>query len=183
MSGASWIKPARVSALAAVFDDNRAPCISLTVREYKQGEADFVALAMKPGEARLTAGVFGTAPLYLVPVGAVLYASWDLAELHPRLRADRLVPRTVARTLTRQHRYTADTLFEGVYRLTERATAVFTSSGLVMQYPEPAEHVLAPRALRPDVDPLDARPGRRPSACLLTARRNRDCPVEGGQPA
>ncbi|MBT2399521.1 asparagine synthase-related protein [Streptomyces sp. ISL-100] len=132
-----------------------APCVSLTVRECKQGEADFAALTMKPGEVRLTAGAVGTAPLFLVSAEDVLYASWDLAELRPHLRVDRLVPRVVARTLTRQHRYTADTLFEGVYRLTERATAVFTSSGLRVQYPEPAEHVLAPRPLRPDVDPLD----------------------------
>ncbi|WP_327324920.1 asparagine synthase-related protein [Streptomyces sp. NBC_01210] len=144
-----------MSALATEFNTDRAPCVHLTVRECKQGEADFMALAMKPGEARLSAGVFGTAPLYLVAVKDVLHASWDLAELRPHLRADRLVSRVVARTLSRQHRYTADTPFEGVYRLTERATAVFTSSGLTMHYPEPAEHVLTPRALRPDVDPLD----------------------------
>ncbi|GAX57813.1 hypothetical protein [Streptomyces olivochromogenes] len=50
------------------------------------------------------------------------------------------MPRVVARTLTRQHRYTSETLFEGVYRLTERASATFASSGLSIHYLEPAEH-------------------------------------------
>ncbi|MGW2716154.1 asparagine synthase [Streptomyces sp. NPDC001492] len=62
----------------------------------------------------------------------------------------------MARTLTRRHRYSADTLFDGVYRLTERATAVFTTAGLTILYPEPAQHVLEPRRLRPGVDPVDA---------------------------
>ncbi|MFI2203945.1 asparagine synthase [Streptomyces sp. NPDC020192] len=62
----------------------------------------------------------------------------------------------MARALTRQHRYSADTLFDGVYRLTERATAVFTTAGLTILYPEPAQHVLEPRRLRPGVDPVDA---------------------------
>ncbi|WP_241740848.1 asparagine synthase-related protein [Streptomyces sp. L2] len=66
------------------------------------------------------------------------------------------MPRVVARTLTRQHRYTSETLFQGVYRLTERAAATFTPSGLSIHYPDPAEHVLEPRTLRPGVDPLAA---------------------------
>ncbi|MCP3822912.1 asparagine synthase-related protein, partial [Streptomyces sp. A3M-1-3] len=141
--------------LVAEFNDDHSPHVSVKVRECKTGEADFVALTMKPGEARLSAGVFGTAPLYLMVTGGTLYASWDLAELRPHLRPEQLLPRVVARTLTRQHRYTADTLFEGVFRLTERATAVFNSSGLTVHYPEPAEHVLEPRVLRPDVDPMN----------------------------
>ncbi|MGW7463284.1 asparagine synthase-related protein [Streptomyces xantholiticus] len=47
-------------------------------------------------------------------------------------------------------------MFEGVYRLTERASATFTASGLSLHYPDPAEHVLEPRTLRPGVDPLAA---------------------------
>lgn len=126
-------------------------------RENKEREADFTTLVMCPGEIQLSAGMFGTAPLYLVAVKDELYGSWDLPELRPYLRVDQLSPRVVARTLTRQHRYTADTLFEGVHRLTERATATFTATeGLRMTYPEPAEHVLEPRALRPGVDPLEA---------------------------
>ncbi|MFD9629817.1 asparagine synthetase B family protein [Streptomyces violascens] len=144
-----------MSALVTVTDDD-PKCVSLIVREHKDGEADVTSVQMKPGEAQLSAGVFGTAPLYLMVAGEVLHASWDLADLYPLLRTDRLVPRAVVRALTRQHRYTADTLFEGVYRLTERAAAVFTSAGLTVTYPEPAEHVLEPRALVRGVHPLDA---------------------------
>lgn len=153
-SGESWIAPANVSALVAVLNNDDPQRVTLTVRELKGDDAEFTAVVIKPGEVRLSTGVFGTAPLYLVAVGDVLHASWDIAELHEYLRPDRLVPRAVARALTRQHRYTADTLFEGVHRLTERASAVFTSSGLAMVYPEPAEHVLEPRPLRRGVDPL-----------------------------
>ncbi|MEV6163754.1 asparagine synthase [Streptomyces sp. NPDC052052] len=156
VNGESWIEPANVSALAMEVNDGQAPRLRIRVKECKREEADFVALTIEPGEARLTAGVFGTAPLYLTEKDGELHGSWDLTALRPHLRADRLVPRVVARTLTRQHRYTSETLFEGVYRLTERAAAMFTTSGLSIHYPEPAEHVLEPRTLRPGIDPLDA---------------------------
>ena len=154
INGESWIEPANVSTLVMEVNDDQAPRVRVRVKECKRGEEDFVALTMEPGEACLSSGVFGTAPLYLVEKAGELYASWDLTALRSHLRADRLVPRVVARTLTRQHRYTSETLFEGVYRLTERASATFTSSGLGIRYPEPAEHVLEPRTLRPGVDPL-----------------------------
>lgn len=137
-------------------NDDLAPRVRVRVKECKGDEADFVAITMGPGEVRLAAGVLGTAPLYLTERDGELHASWDLTVLRPYLRADRLVPRVVARTLTRQHRYTCETLFEGVYRLTERASARFTSAGLSIHYPEPAEHVLEPRKLRPGIDPLAA---------------------------
>ncbi|WP_240659816.1 asparagine synthase [Streptomyces sp. WAC 01529] len=143
-----------VAALSTVFND-RPPAAHLLVREDKEDEPDYVSLHMRPGEVQLSAGLYGTAPVYLVAVEDVLYGSWDLVDLRPYLRTDRLIPRVVARTLTRQHRYTADTLFEGVYRLTERATAVFDAAGLSLHYPEPAEHVLRPRTLRSGVDPVD----------------------------
>ncbi|MFG2195692.1 asparagine synthase-related protein [Streptomyces sp. NPDC048639] len=154
VNGRSWIEPADVSTLVLEINDDHAPRVSVRVKEWKRGEADFISLTMAPGEARLSAGVFGTAPLYLVEGAAELNASWDLTELRPHLRADCLVPRVVARTLTRQHRYTSETLFDGVYRLTERASATFSASGLTIHYPEPAEHVLEPRSLRHGVDPL-----------------------------
>ncbi|MEU0085099.1 asparagine synthase [Streptomyces sp. NPDC006274] len=154
ISGESGIEPANVSTLVIEVNDNQAPRIRVRVKECKRDEADFVELIMEPGQARLAAGAFGTAPLYLTEQDGELHASWDLSALRPQLRADRLVPRVVARTLTRQHRYTSQTLFEGVYRLTERASATFTPSGLTLHHPEPAEHVLEPRTLRPGVDPL-----------------------------
>ncbi|WP_419996938.1 asparagine synthase-related protein [Streptomyces boninensis] len=155
-TGSSWIKPAAMPALVTEFNDAGAPYVHVLVRENKEHKPDHVSLTLAPDGVQITAGTFGTAPVYLVAAGEVLYGAWDLADLHPYLRTDRLVPRVVARTLTRQHRYTADTLFEGVYRLTERATASFDHAGLAVHYPEPAEHVLQPRALRSGVDPLDA---------------------------
>ncbi|MFF4657180.1 asparagine synthase-related protein [Streptomyces sp. NPDC001381] len=154
INGESWIEPANVSTLVMEVNDDQAPRVRVRVKECRRDEADFVALTMEPGQARLAAGVFGTAPLYLTEKAGELHASWDLTLLRPYLRADRLVPRVVARTLTRQHRYTSETLFKGVYRLTERAAATFTPSGLSIHYPDPAEHVLEPRTLRPGVDPL-----------------------------
>ncbi|WHM37552.1 asparagine synthase [Streptomyces sp. BPTC-684] len=156
ITGVSWIKPVATKALALKIVANGARHVTVVVRERREGEAEFTALDMRPGRVHLTAGAFGTAPLYLVATGDDLRGEWDLAELRPRLRTDRLVPRVMARTLSRRHRYTMDTLFEGVYRLTERATAVFTAAGLTVTYPEPAEHVLEPRALRAGVDPLTA---------------------------
>ncbi|MER6998472.1 hypothetical protein [Streptomyces sp. NPDC000410] len=156
INGESWIESANVSTLVMEVNDGQAPRVRVRVKECKRGEADFVALTMEPGKVSLAAGIFGTAPLYLVENAGELYASWDLTALRSHLRVDQLVPRVVARTLTRQHRYTSETLFEGVYRLTERAVATFTSSGLSIRYPEPAEHVLEPRTLRSGVDPLAA---------------------------
>ncbi|WKX70537.1 asparagine synthase-related protein [Streptomyces sp. XD-27] len=154
-NGASWIKPVASSVLTRTLVNNHGHRCTVTVEERKAGERDFTTVAMEQGRVRLSAGVFGTAPLYLMAVGDELHGAWDLAQLRPYLRTGRVVPRTVARILTRQHRYTTDTLFEGVYRLTERATAVFTASGLTVRYPEPAEHVLEPRTLRLGVDPVD----------------------------
>ncbi|MFD0317822.1 asparagine synthase-related protein [Streptomyces flavalbus] len=156
VNGKSWIEPANVSTLVVEVNDDQAPRVRIRVKECKGDEADFVALTMEPGEVRLSAGAFGTAPLYLAEETGELHASWDLTQLRPHLRADRLVPRVVARTLTRRHRYTSETLFAGVHRLTERATASFTPSGLTIHYPDPAEHVLVSRTLRPGVDPLMA---------------------------
>ncbi|WP_186776657.1 asparagine synthase-related protein [Streptomyces salinarius] len=156
INGESWIEAANVSTLVMEVNDDQAPRVRVRVKECKRDEADFVELTMEPGQARLAAGVFGTAPLYLAEKAGELHASWDLILLRPHLRVDRLVSRVVARTLTRQHRYTSETLFEGVYRLTERAAATFTPSGLSIRYPDPAEHVLEPRTLRPGVDPFAA---------------------------
>ncbi|MFJ9540622.1 asparagine synthase-related protein [Streptomyces sp. NPDC101225] len=156
MSGDSWIRPAHAAALEAELVPGDGSGVHALVREDKGGEVDFTSLLLRPDEVQVSAGVFGTSPLYLVAAGEDLYGSWDLADLRPHLRPDRLNPRTVARTLTRRHRYSSDTLFDGMYRLTERATAVFTTAGLAILYPEPAQHVLEPRRLRAGVDPVEA---------------------------
>ncbi|MFJ7421577.1 hypothetical protein ACIQXD_23600 [Streptomyces uncialis] len=65
ISGESWIEPANVSTLVMEVNDDQAPRVRVRVKECKRGEADFVELTMEPGQARLAAGVFATAPLYL----------------------------------------------------------------------------------------------------------------------
>jgi len=155
-NGESWIRPAHATALKAELSHGQGTGVCVLVREDKGGEADYASLVIRRDEVQVSAGVFGTAPLYLVSVGEDLYGSWDLADLRPHLRPDRLNPRAVTRALNRQHRYSADTLFEGVYRLTERATAVYTTAGLIIVHPEAAQHVLEPRRLRAGVDPVSA---------------------------
>ncbi|MEU6539368.1 asparagine synthase [Streptomyces sp. NPDC047000] len=155
-TGGSWIEPVKVSTLVTEINDDRAPYVTMRVKECTGDEADFVELAMRPGELRVSVGAFGTAPLYLFERSAELHASWDMTALRSFSEPERLLPHIVARTLTRRHRYTADTLFDGMHRLTERASATFTASGLTVHYPDPAEHVLEPRELRPGVDPLAA---------------------------
>lgn len=115
-----------------------------------------LTVEMQRGEVRITAGPYGTAPVYLATAGKVLEGSWHLPDLRHHLSPDRLVDRAVARALTRQHRYSTDTLWDGVHRLTERATATFTGSGLTISYPPPVLHVAQPRTPRTGVDLVTA---------------------------
>lgn len=131
------VDPARYDALIGVMP--RWPGESLTVE-------------MQRGEVRIAAGPYGTAPVYLSAAGRVLEGSWHLPDLRHRMNLDGLLDRAVARVLTRRHRYSADTLWDGVHRLTERAAATFTASGLTVSYPPPALHVAQPRTPRPGVD-------------------------------
>lgn len=103
-------------------------------------------------EVRVTAGPYGTVPVYLAAAAQVLECSWWLPDLRHHASPDKLLDRAVARVLTRRHRYSTDTLWAGVHRLTERATARFTASGLTISYPPPALHVAQPRRPRPGVD-------------------------------
>ncbi|MDS1270722.1 hypothetical protein RIF23_10465 [Lipingzhangella sp. LS1_29] len=63
-------------------------------------------------------------------------------------------PREAARLLIYRPRYSTDTLFRGVHRLTERAVAHF-GEHLWISYPEPAIHS-TPRELASDADVLGA---------------------------
>ncbi|WP_156994041.1 hypothetical protein [Pseudonocardia acaciae] len=93
------------------------------------------------------------APLYLADDGQTLYGSWDVADLADFASPDRVVDRVVARLLTRRHRYSSDTLFGGITRLTERACAEYSSDSVRLSYPPDAAHVLAARRLAPGGDP------------------------------
>ncbi|HUN34378.1 MAG TPA: asparagine synthase [Trebonia sp.] len=86
---------------------------------------------------RVTAGPARTTPLYLAHRDGVLHGSWDM----PRLRqlATGLNPKEATRMLAYHPRYSYETTFTGIWRLTERATATF-SGDLYIRYPDPVLH-------------------------------------------
>jgi asparagine synthase (glutamine-hydrolysing) len=107
------------------------------------------------GSFHLRTGHWGTAPVYLTEARYGLEGSWALPDLRHRMRLAQLNPLVVARALVARHRYSSDTLFSGIHQLTERARAEYSSAhGLVLHYPDPAVHA-RPRALNPDVDPIE----------------------------
>ncbi|MFB9833074.1 asparagine synthase [Actinoallomurus acaciae] len=81
-----------------------------------------------------------------------MHGSWDMADL--RAHASGLSPREAARLLIYRPRYGTETLFTGIHRLTERATATF-GGALHLHYPEPALH-RSPRELADGADVLAA---------------------------
>jgi asparagine synthase (glutamine-hydrolysing) len=81
------------------------------------------------------------------------YGSWDLTDLRDLTSNDYLVHREIARRITLSFRYSHETAWANVHRLTERATATFTRMRLKLRYPEAALHS-APRKLAPGADPL-----------------------------
>ncbi|MFE5565087.1 asparagine synthase-related protein [Amycolatopsis japonica] len=169
--GDSWIQPVVHPALRHNIDD-RPGVTTIVVRDavtqptppetpnHYRGTGDVAGaergdsllLRIQPGRITLTAGIGGTAPLYLAVDGDILHGTWDLPALRHLTRRSTLLDRAMTRALTRRHRYSSDTLFTDVTMLTERATATFTAAGLNIAYPLPAKHVTRARALRPGVD-------------------------------
>ncbi|MBH5335072.1 asparagine synthase [Streptomyces pactum] len=115
--------------------------------------ADHVVTETAPDEpVRVTTGPCGTAPLYVAHDRRSLFASWDMADLADHARG--LNAREVARLLIYRPRYSTETVFVGIHRVTERCTAFF-GGHLYLSYPEPALHG-GPRELAPDADVLAA---------------------------
>jgi asparagine synthase (glutamine-hydrolysing) len=124
------------------------------VREVRRWPLEFLSVEHRhhDGVFTLQAGHWGTAPVYLVEAGPRLRGSWSWSDLRGSLRADRLNELEIARVLTHRDRYSRETPFEGVYRLTERAEATFGGDhGLRLAYPAPATHK-KPRPVRSDLD-------------------------------
>jgi len=112
---------------------------------------DFVLVRTAPDvPIRVAVGAARTSPLYVAADGGCLVGSWDMGDLKPF--AGRLHAVEVARLLVFRPRYSTQTVFEGIHRLTERSTAHFGGS-LVITYPEPALHH-EPRELVPGADVL-----------------------------
>ncbi|TQM10190.1 asparagine synthase (glutamine-hydrolysing) [Pseudonocardia kunmingensis] len=109
---------------------------------------------IRDGSVQLRAGNGGVAPLYVAADDDRLIGSWDLTDLVGRIGGE-LSPVVVARLLTRRHRYSHDTVFPAITRLTAGTHAVWRpGSGLSLRYPDPAHHVLRPRTLRAGADPI-----------------------------
>ena len=119
----------------------------------RQWTADYVLIETEQRRpVRVTAGAARTAPLYLAYSGGVLHGSWDMGRL--RHFAAGLNPKEATRMLAYHPRYSYETAFTGIWRLTERATAVF-SGDLYIRYPDPVPHA-APRELADGADVLTA---------------------------
>jgi asparagine synthase (glutamine-hydrolysing) len=101
---------------------------------------------------RVTAGAARTTPMYLAHSGGVLHGSWDMGRL--RQFAAGLNPKEATRMLAYHPRYSCETAFTGIWRLTERAVATF-GGDLYIRYPDPVPHA-APRQLADDADVLTA---------------------------
>ncbi|MYU51874.1 asparagine synthase [Streptomyces kasugaensis] len=119
----------------------------------EQWPTDYVLVETAPGDpCRVVAGPGGVAPLYVAHDRTSLYGSWDMADLAGH--ADGLSSREVARLLIYRPRYSTETVFRGIHRVTERATAIY-GGHLYLHYPEPVLHS-GPRELAPDADVLGA---------------------------
>lgn len=152
-SGSSWIAPVASPVLRP--DSTSAQGLRLAVRE-AWANGDFVEVEIGPdGALQLTAGPLGVAPVYVAICESRIVGSWDPVDLAPFASAESISPAVVARLLTRRHRYSAETLFSQITRVTAGATAIWRpSSGLVLRYPPPAAHIIEPRPLRQGADPV-----------------------------
>ncbi|WP_344943305.1 hypothetical protein [Actinomadura miaoliensis] len=143
--GRAVAPPRPVPVTAAELDE-----IAAAAREWP---VDFVLIeTAEHRPVRVTAGAARTTPLFLTHRDGVLHGSWDMADLRPFTTA--LNPKEATRMLVYRPRYSSDTAFAGIHRLTERATATF-GGDLVITYPEPIVHA-QPLDLADDADVLAA---------------------------
>jgi asparagine synthase (glutamine-hydrolysing) len=121
-SGSSWIAALESPALRR-HHILAGQGLRLEVREV-WANGDFVEVEIAPrGTLQLTAGPLGVAPLYISTCGSRIVGSWDPVDLTPFASADSLSPAVVARLLTRRHRYSAETVFSRISRVTAGRSA------------------------------------------------------------
>ncbi|HEX8282666.1 MAG TPA: asparagine synthase C-terminal domain-containing protein [Pyrinomonadaceae bacterium] len=127
-----------------------------------QWPLDYVAVQLSlradAPAVELRAGMWGSAPLYLVSRGGDLWGDWDPAELYAHLTSEQLSAEYAARFLVNcDQPYSRRTLIPEIQRLTERARALWTpeggSSRLAFEYP-PDAPLQSARKLKPGADPV-----------------------------
>jgi hypothetical protein len=153
-SGSSWVVPFTSPALRTdTVLTGRG--VVLAVREIRPG-GDFVEVTLgRDGAMQVKAGPIGVAPVYAATSNNRAIGSWDPVDLAPFATVDTLSPAIVASLLTRRHRYSADTLFSPIMRVTAGATLAWSrSTGLEIRYPEPVRHIVEPCRLRVGTDPV-----------------------------
>lgn len=181
-SGASWIEPfAHPAVEHLMLVARRGTRVTLLVREVVAGEqrASPIRQVLSAGEyaqalshadrwplhamhmdmpfgrpVRITGGPRAVGPLYLRDHGTRLAGSWDVLDLRPDPLA--LDIRETTAHLAYRPRYSTSTLFRGVHRLTERATARWhPNTALTIVHPQPAAHS-RPRTLHDGANPVAA---------------------------
>ncbi|MEV0260760.1 asparagine synthase [Streptomyces sp. NPDC050617] len=141
----------------------RRPVAELPTGEYerlleeaRRWPLDFIVVeTARTGRVTLSAGTHGVAPVYLTINHSSLCGSWDMADCARSLPTVAFDVVEVTRLLALWFRYTHRTSFTGLYRLTERATAVFEGGSLSFRMPDAACHSTA-RTLCDDADVLAA---------------------------
>lgn len=100
---------------------------------------------------RLRCGHWGTAPVYLVATGETLRIDWDPVNLYAHLPSAEVDPAAAAEFIAHlDYPYSRRTLFPGMMRLTERASADWQpgQSRVRIKYPSPAGFYTADRLVR-----------------------------------
>ena len=169
--GNSWIEPLANPMLESALDVSTPGKCVVTVRErdaagdtrseptvanMRRWPGDHVTLELSRGRVTIHAGAMGTAPVHIATRNGVFVRSWNLAELRSWFDVATLNGPSVVRALLRNPVYSSATMFDGVHRVTERATATMTPTDIQLTYPDPANHVLAARDLADSVDAVTA---------------------------
>jgi hypothetical protein len=139
--------------LGKVGDGPLGRSLDTVIELARQWPADFLLIETERHRpVRVTAGAARTTPLYLACKDGILNGSWDIGRL--RGFAVGLNPKEATRMLAYHPRYSCETVFTGIWRLTERATATFAGN-LYIRYPDPVPHA-TPRELADGADVLTA---------------------------
>lgn len=102
-------------------------------------------------DVRLRCGHWGTAPVYLLIRDGVFHLSWDVTHLYQFLPSTNLDPAFAAQyVFGLDHPYSRQTIFPGIWMLTERATALISSPfrSIKITYPRHEERARAKRLKR-----------------------------------